>query len=71
MSEKCWEGDAGACDMCEHPFVEVFYDAKTTGGPWAVMCDCCFTSYGVGLGTGKGQRYELNPTNNKWIKTAG
>ena len=33
------------------------YDAKTTMGPWAYMCQACFDKYGPGqLGTGYGQR---------------
>ena len=31
-------------------------DAKTSWGPWAYMCEECFTSRGVGLGLGWGQR---------------
>ena len=36
-------------------------DGKTRMGPWACMCEACFALYGVGLGTGKGQRLELAP----------
>jgi hypothetical protein len=32
------------------------YDGKTIHGPWAYMCEEHFKMYGVGLGTGKGQR---------------
>lgn len=32
------------------------YDGKTIHGPWAYMCAEHFRLYGVGLGTGKGQR---------------
>ena len=35
------------------------YDGKTTFGPWAYMCEACFVKFGVGLGTGKGQRLVL------------
>lgn len=35
------------------------YDGKTTTGPWANMCEECYTGYGVGLGTGKGHRLVL------------
>lgn len=31
-------------------------DGKTKDGPWANMCDECHTKFGVGLGTGRGQR---------------
>ena len=36
------------------PFAE--YDGRTISGPWAYMCEECFVRFGVGLGTGKGQR---------------
>ena len=47
------------CDICHGPLrkLAVFYDGKTTMGPWAWMCNGCFPRYGVGLGTGKGQEY--------------
>ena len=32
------------------------FDAKTTSGPWAYMCDECFRKYGIGLGVGLGQQ---------------
>lgn len=44
------------CDICG---TEAAYDGKTTAGPWAYMCEYDFTMYGVGLGTGKGQRMIL------------
>lgn len=41
------------CDFCGSNAV---YDGKTNRGPWAYMCESCFTEYGVGLGLGKGQK---------------
>jgi hypothetical protein len=32
------------------------YDGATRLGPWAYMCDDAFRKYGVGVGTGRGQR---------------
>jgi hypothetical protein len=32
------------------------YDGKTKLGPWASMCDEHFEKFGIGLGTGVGQR---------------
>lgn len=37
---------------------EYFVDGKTQMGPWALMCPRCFKLYGVGLGTGRGQKYD-------------
>lgn len=42
------------CDFCFNP---ASYDGKTKMGPWANMCEDCFKKYGVGLGTGKGQKF--------------
>jgi hypothetical protein len=44
------------CDFC-HRLVDVWVDGKTTLGPWANMCLACFRVAGIGLGTGKGQKY--------------
>lgn len=35
------------------------YDGATVFGPWAYMCGPCFKKFGVGLGTGRGQRLVL------------
>lgn len=50
------------CDLCKasgqdpHPAI---VDGKTTVGPWAFMCQAHFDAFGVGLGTGRGQRLTL------------
>jgi len=41
------------CDMCKEE--DAKYDGLTTIGPWAYMCEECFYTFGVGIGTGKGQ----------------
>lgn len=55
------------CDICRYvknvTKVTAHYDGKTTLGPWANMCDECFEEYGVGLGTGRGQKLILADTN--------
>ena len=38
---------------------EAHYDGKTILGPWANMCEQHFDEYGVGLGTGRGQKLIL------------
>jgi hypothetical protein len=53
------------CDMCHMTLTEVgdtYVDGKTTSGPWANMCLRCHKAYGFGLGTGKGQRYQRQPS---------
>jgi hypothetical protein len=47
------------CDIHRHiRNVEIAarYDAALRRGGWAYMCEDCFTVYGIGLGTGRGQR---------------
>ena len=39
---------------------DVVYDGRTKMGPWAMMSQASFKKYGVGLGTGKGQKYRRN-----------
>ena len=56
MSEEVRVKNLPSCDFCEIPAA---VDGKTTMGPWANMCETHFTQYGVGLGTGKGQRLVL------------
>lgn len=50
------------CDFCARFNIEetARYDAVTSYGPWANMCQTCFEMHGTGrLGLGKGQRLEL------------
>lgn len=47
-----------------------FVDGRTQMGPWANMCMTCHRRHGVGLGTGKGQRY-TRQADGRWLKTGG
>lgn len=47
--------DFHGCDLSKYEF---FVDGKTKMGPWAVMCPKAFRTYGVGIGLGKGQKYD-------------
>lgn len=58
------------CNVCNKPFGTFMYDAKTCYGPWANMCETCFNTIGVDLGTGLGQQYKKNDAGD-WIKVAG
>jgi len=40
------------CDFCGDV---AHYDGKTKLGPWANMCEPCFSENGIGLGLGRGQ----------------
>ena len=46
------------CDLCHTSLRGVFYDAMTAWGPWAIMCRSCFLTHGLGLGLGRGQKYD-------------
>jgi len=69
-----WLGSPPAtCDVCSVPIGDTFIDGKTAYGPWANMrpwanmCPGCHRDNGSQLGTGKGQRYQLQPSG-KWAK---
>lgn len=53
-----------ACQFCKKQPASggIIIDGRTRRGPWAWMCDQCHEQYGVGLGTGKGQKFELLPS---------
>jgi hypothetical protein len=59
---KKWLGSQTKCDFCKIELtswtVAAFVDGKTVMGPWALMCPECFEKYGVGLGLGRGQKYD-------------
>lgn len=59
------------CDDCERPIMQVFYDARTASGQWGNFCPGCFIDNGCKLGTGLGQRYQLNLGDGKFHKTEG
>lgn len=66
------------CDICGDEFTNCFpdevptcYDGRTEDGPWAWMCVSCFAFKGVGLGTGKGQKYVYNEEDKAWYKEEG
>jgi hypothetical protein len=58
VSTEVTVSEIPSCDIHKQKGTEVpaTVDGKTTFGPWANMCDECFSVYGVGLGTGRGQR---------------
>lgn len=65
MSEQVEVAELPDCDIHKYTKgkagVPAAYDGKTRSGPWANMCEECFAEYGVGLGTGRGQRLILKP----------
>jgi len=62
--KKRWLSKADNCDICHEPLnwclnKQWFIDGRTEYGPWALMCPRCFEKNGVGLGIGKGQKYDV------------
>lgn len=56
MSDQVVVSVLPKCDFCT---ATAAYDAKTHMGPWANLCKQHFAVYGVGVGTGRGQRLVL------------
>ena len=71
MSEKTWMSkDPERCDICMGVIGPEFVDGRTTyGGWWACMCLACHRNVGVGLGIGRGQRYQRR--NDVFVKVEG
>ena len=71
MAEKYWLSDPpDKCDVGGEAITTTFIDGKSKFGPWGFMCPICFALDGIGLGVGRGQKYELQD-NGKWLKTEG
>lgn len=75
MAERkvVWQGPVTErCETCETELKNVFYDAVTKHGPWAIMCPSCH-NLGPGLGkvgSGVGQKFERQP-DGSFVKTEG
>ena len=61
------------CQICKVPGTVdfVFIDGRTLQGPWGYMCMKCHREHGVGLGLGKGQRYDRDSATGNFVKTEG
>ena len=59
MAKKWISAKPAVCDICRKPLKQQFVDGKIQGGPWAIMCAVCHSRNGYGIGTGLGQRYDL------------
>ena len=48
------------CDICNADLEEqeYFVDGATHFGPWGLLCPKCHDEVGIGLGLGKGQKYD-------------
>ena len=69
---KTWQGETPpACDLCGARTENEFIDGATHIGLWAFMCPACFSRNGVGLGTGRGQRYKRESESAPFAKVEG
>jgi hypothetical protein len=68
--KKYWLGHPPGVDSFGKTIYDVFIDGKTTEGPWAFMTPLSFELYGMGLGTGLGQKYKKQD-DGKWLKIGG
>ena len=66
MRKKIWMGST-KCDICGEELTKTLIDGRTSNGSWAVMCPKCHKVHGVGLGTGKGQKY-VRDTEGDFVK---
>jgi len=64
VQQKKWYGTwPYDCDLCDGDLTkeEFFIDGRisrgTHGARWGLMCPRCHIGAGVGLGTGRGQKY--------------
>lgn len=76
VKRKSWIYWAGTeptiCQLCNFPIEGTFVDGIVKKkGSWAVMCIRCHTIYGIGLGTGKGQRYAKEEGSKIYYKSEG
>ena len=67
---KKWVGSVGYCNLCHNPIVECFVDGTVRNGGWATMCVECHAEYGLGLGMGRGQKYQKQE-DGSWLKVEG
>lgn len=70
MTKKWMGSKPTKCNICHKPISDVMYDAKTRMGPWGILDQDCFDTYGVGLGTGLGQKYRRQ-VDDSFLKVGG
>lgn len=68
--KKVWLGYVPKMDDFGSIIQDEFVDGKTKMGPWATMSPESYKQHGVGLGTGKGQRYKKSESGD-FEKTEG
>jgi len=72
--KKIWIGTISNCQICQDPLLGSMVDGVVKIGDrnaWGNICLSCHTIFGIGLGTGKGQRYDWDNQSQQWVKTDG
>jgi len=67
---RYWHGQIRHVDDFDQIITDTFIDGATLIGPWAIMTPESFSTYGRGLGTGRGQKYKKQ-SDGKWLKIEG
>lgn len=71
MNKVYWSGKAPKyCDLTRAEIKDVFIDGRTATRLWAIMTPEAHAKFGLGLGMGRGQKYEKQP-DGRWLKVAG
>ena len=69
--KKYWLSAVPEKDDFGDTIKDMFIDGKTVMGPWALMTERSFKSFGTGrMGLGYGQEYEKQK-DGKWLKVEG
>lgn len=56
------------CELTDRPITDTFIDGRTINGNWCYMHPDTHASRGIGLGIGKGQKFEKQQ-DGRWLKT--
>jgi hypothetical protein len=71
VTAKYWMGSRiGDRDDFDNPIKDQFIDGATRHGPWGIMSPYSHRVHGIGLGTGRGQRYKRQK-DGQWLKVEG
>lgn len=70
MKAVYWVGIVENKDDFGDEIKGTFIDGRTNLGPWAIMSPASFRRYGLGIGTGLGQKYQQQP-DGRWLKIEG
>lgn len=71
LKPKYWDAPfIPSKDDFNYTITDEIIDGRTVMGPWALMTPQAHAIYGLGLGTGYGQKYKKQ-ADGRWLKIAG